>query len=227
MVASMSGRDRQRFAERGFGIIAPDAGLRALWRLLDDAAAPQVGVLPVDWDIYARTTPEARRFVSRLVSSASGSGADRSQVGPANDDLRTRVKRAPSASRMALLTAHVRDRALHVLGLPASTALDVHQGLRDVGLDSLMAVEIRNVLAADVGESLPATLAFDYPTVAALAHYLASEVMHVHEPVSPQESAQVEPGDPVTDIESLSDEEAARQLAAELDASASNDTHGI
>ena len=49
--------------------------------------------------------------------------------------------------------------------------------LKELGLDSLMAVELRNALGQRVGETLPATLAFDHPTAAAIAKHLLEEVL--------------------------------------------------
>ena len=140
-------------------------------QLTHEAPAPQTAVLSIDWNQYVKLTPEARPFVSRLLAAGDASGSG--DVGPfaPSSSLAERLMAAPSASRQGLVAAHVRGCALKVLGLPPSYPLDVNQGLRDVGLDSLMAVELRNVLQASVGATLPATLAFDYPTVAALVQY--------------------------------------------------------
>jgi len=59
--------------------------------------------------------------------------------------------------------------------------LDVTLPLSEMGLDSLMAVELRNLLGAAVAapRPLPATLVFDYPTIEAIARYLADEVLAI------------------------------------------------
>ncbi|MCB9551725.1 MAG: hypothetical protein H6705_07540 [Myxococcales bacterium] len=77
-----------------------------------------------------------------------------------------------AAGRRAL-RARVVDALRAVLGLGADDPLDPDRPLRELGLDSLMALEVRKRLAAVVGRALPATLVFDHPTVTALLAALA------------------------------------------------------
>ena len=65
-----------------------------------------------------------------------------------------------------------------MLSLDATQAIDPKQPLTNLGLDSLMAVELRSLLGSGLNltRNLPATLVFDYPTLAALTGYLAKEV---------------------------------------------------
>jgi acyl carrier protein len=66
----------------------------------------------------------------------------------------------------------VRAEVARVLSMGSAEAVVKDRPLKEVGLDSLMAVELRNALAKRVGKTLPATLAFNYPTPAAIAEYL-------------------------------------------------------
>ena len=102
-----------------------------------------------------------------------------------------------------------------LLGLDAGRALDPRTPLGDLGLDSLLAVELRNVIGTALGRTLPATLLFDHPTLDALADHLLAQL-------GGGGSAAVEQGVPavaepapglVESIEDLSDEEVERQLA--------------
>jgi acyl carrier protein len=130
------------------------------------------------------------------------------------------LNQAPPAKRQKLLMEFVRAQALKILGLDATQSIDYKQPLSDLGLDSLMAVELRSLLSAELGlaHGLPATLVFDYPTISALTDYLADEVLSLGKPAAaasedPQKDEDF--SDILDRIESLSEEEAERIFSSE------------
>jgi acyl carrier protein len=155
----------------------------------------------------ARPTP----FYARLVRQAGRRPAvDRSA--PAGGALREMIAAAPVNRRAKVMLDHVRSEATRVLGLPASQPLDDRQPLHERGLDSLMAVELRNALGRSLECRLPATLLFDYPTPEALASHLLTVVV----PESPKDVPVVEPPDVVSIVDELSDEEVDRLFAERM-----------
>ncbi|MCV7074459.1 acyl carrier protein, partial [Mycobacterium szulgai] len=87
----------------------------------------------------------------------------------------TVAQRLPSVSEAdwdSLLLAEVRAQLAAVLGHSSAEAVAVERAFSDLGLDSRGAVELRNRLAQATGLTLPATVIFDYPNVAAVVGYL-------------------------------------------------------
>ena len=125
------------------------------------------------------------------------------------------LEEAAPVRRLALLADHVHRQALGVLGLPATYPLDAHQGLRDVGLDSLMAVELRNRLQASVRQPLPTTLAFDCPTVDALTRHLAA-LLRLDVGAATETGDGADARAAVDAVRDLTDEEAMAALNAEF-----------
>ncbi len=175
MAAAVDDRDRRRWSRQGISEIELEAGLELLGRLLR-APSAQITVLPVEWETFLREPGGPRPLLSELASRRRGGRPTAAAEGRPESTLARRLEEAPPGGRRRLLVAHVRDEAATVLALDAPQAVGVGQGLRDLGLDSLMAVELRNRLQASVGRPLPATLAFDHPTVEAIADFLAAEL---------------------------------------------------
>jgi NAD(P)-dependent dehydrogenase (short-subunit alcohol dehydrogenase family) len=76
------------------------------------------------------------------------------------------------AEREAAVLKTVRAEVARVLSMGSAEAVAKDRVLKELGFDSLMAVELRNALGKRVGKTLPATLVFDYPTPFAIAKYL-------------------------------------------------------
>ncbi|NJP44344.1 type I polyketide synthase [Actinacidiphila epipremni] len=93
------------------------------------------------------------------------------------DVLRRRLLAMPDADRGRLVLDLVRSHAGAVLGHATPESLDAARPFKEIGFDSLTAVELRNRLKTVVGLSLPATLVFDYPTPTALARHLTTELL--------------------------------------------------
>jgi NAD(P)-dependent dehydrogenase (short-subunit alcohol dehydrogenase family) len=198
-----------RVGLQGMGSFSAAEGIRLLERLL--AAGPaQVAVMPVNWPRFRQAMRIASPYFAEL--DTANQAAPR-PLDEGRTDLRKQLQGAPPNQRRKMLLAHVRVQALKVLGLGSAEEIDVRQPLNELGLDSLMAVELRNLLGAGLGgeKSLPATLVFDHPSIAELTDYLAQEVLGF----GAESPARPESGGSLLDrIERLSDDEVDRLLGA-------------
>ncbi len=209
MTAVLSAQDLQRWQRQGMDVISPENGLTLLGQMPTNGPA-QIGVLP----IYAKTFAPTNPFFAELLPAPKQVLETAVSI-PSSQSLAEKLADTPASKRPGLLLTHIREVVRHVLGFDAAQAIPDQQPLGDMGMDSLMAVELRNALSDAVAVPLPATLMFDYPTVTALADYLKQYIpaMTVEETaVSPTPIAPT-----TTDLDDLSDEEAEALLLAELD----------
>jgi SAM-dependent methyltransferase len=132
------------------------------------------------------------------------------------EELRQALREAAPSENRELLVEFVRSHVMKVLRRDASDSIERRQRLMDLGMDSLMAVELRNALSweLELPQALPATLIFDYPNVEAIAEYLASQVLTLDGDSSESQPAEIRPVLP--SIEDLSDEEVERLLLEKL-----------
>jgi acyl carrier protein len=173
MAARLVAQGQDVWSARGLGWLTAADGFRALERLLREDAVC-AAVLPIDWGRFlSRLPPGIDPAFFRAVAPAKRARAMAVAAEPSREaSVVERWKSAPSNERRELLLAHLDDRTRHVLDVGGEVMLDRGTPLKEAGLDSLMAVELRNVLTRSLGTSLPATLLFDYPSLDALANYL-------------------------------------------------------
>jgi hypothetical protein len=207
----------ERLLKRGVESISPTEGIEALARVMHSTSSTQVGIMPVNWTRF--TSQSSSPFFAQMKQQAQVQTAKSSATmlqSRQDDNLWQRLQSAPESKRKNLLLSHVREQALKVLNLPADFALEQRQPLQELGLDSLMAVELRNRLGKGLPLShpLPATLVFDYPTAEALSRYLMDDLF-VKSKASEPSSNVTKMLEPVAAAE-LSDEEAEALLLAEL-----------
>nr|WSY54850.1 type I polyketide synthase [Streptomyces sp. NBC_00886] len=151
--------DLERMAHLGLPALPPDDAL-ALFDSAQAVGEPHITVVRTDRRALAARGERLPAVLRGLVPAS---------------------KATPAKGRFASLTGLERQRALldevrgtlaTVLGHAGADEIGPDRPLRDLGVDSLAAVELRNALSSATGTRLPATLVFDHPTVRAIAAFL-------------------------------------------------------
>ncbi len=180
--------------------------------MLGDAA--QAVVVPVDWAAFAaaRIARPLALVVDTIDEQTDPSGASTVPGTPGGPSLATRLATAPDAERADLVEDTVRRLVGRVLRLPEAR-IDAGQSFGTLGLDSLMAIELRNRLEAEIGLKLSATMAWNYPTVRDLRAYVLGRLSPTvegpeTEPDAPRPAASAAVEQIAADVASLTDDDA-------------------
>ena len=172
---------RERIADRreasGTGWFSPEQGFKALERLLHQDATG-VAMAVVDWPVFGEAVGGRPSFLDDLltVDTDDGDGS------PEAEDLLAQFASTPEAGREDLLVSFLQHELQAVLRMPSAPSSTV--GFFDLGMDSLMAVELRNRLnrAFSDAYAAPNTLVFDFPTIAELARHLVDALGQAEAP---------------------------------------------
>lgn len=211
--------EQQRVVQFGLEQMPAEAALTILGNLLT-SDLPQITVAAVDWSSlkaayeFRRPRPLLEGLESRKVAVQTSTEASKVL-------LADRLRDVKLEERRAFIVEHVRQQVAKVISAPDPADLNIRQGLFEMGLDSLMSVELKSRLEASVGQSLPSTLTFNYPTIADLARYLDETVLAssstlepavpaIQPPLTEPTSVPAEPAD------NISEDELANLLAAKL-----------
>jgi acyl carrier protein len=217
-----------RLADRGLPSLTVHEGLTALERVLEDGRA-EVAVMHFDRAAYVDAYPSAAASVllPKPASSQDSAPADFGAAPSLRDALSALP---PGRRRRDAIEQRVKEAVGRVLR-EAASKIDRDKPFRSLGLDSLMGLELRNRLEGETGLALPATIVWNYPTVAALAGHLGERLGIPLEPAAFANghgadstaavvSAELADGDTtleamLAEIEQLSPEAASRQLSDE------------
>jgi acyl carrier protein len=200
MAGVLGDRDRQRLQALGVHLLPPDGALEALGQLLRRGAAGAVGVLDLDWPrLAAQASPRQAALLEPLVARANaraaagygtGSGAGGSAAGAGASGASGAARAAaeppaylkvladtPPLERQAVLVGFVQQQLAKVMGLGDPQQIDPGEPLFNMGLDSLMALELTVLLEKNLGVHLTESLVFEHPTVDDLVRYFLRDVL--------------------------------------------------
>jgi NAD(P)-dependent dehydrogenase (short-subunit alcohol dehydrogenase family)/acyl carrier protein len=198
-------------ARRGLQPMLPRDALAALGHAML-VEHPVIGVLAVDWPRFLDRFPAGARpplfsSVKPVIATPSLPAGQPATAAPIPQNLALQLERAEPAMRPDALLLYIRETAARILGLQGELP-PADAPLREVGLDSLMTVELRNALASACETRLPATLVFENPTCQALADHLGRTVFA-------ELWTEFEPAD---ELDSMDADELAKLLEKELGA---------
>ena len=172
MWESAAGMAGETHGKRGLGAFGAEEGLA-----LFDAAVGSAGdvFVPIKLDLPAwRDAGGVPDLLRGLVPASRRTVSDR-EAGA--DSLLGKLIRLPAGKRLDHLRELVVQHAAAVLGHGSAAEFDADRAFKDLGFDSLTAVELRNTLNEATGLSLTATLVFDHPTAGDLAAHLHESLL--------------------------------------------------
>ena len=174
MAASLDPQQQQRLQAFGLRLLEPAQALERLARAIRQELAGAVAAIDVDWRVLARQAPARQaRALEALVRS---SDADQATTEVAEAAYLGSLRQIPPAERGSTLVSFIQKQLATVMGIVDSEQIDPSEPLFNLGLDSLMALELMVLLEKNLGIKLTESLVFEYPTIEALAGYFNQEL---------------------------------------------------
>jgi myxalamid-type polyketide synthase MxaB len=207
-------------------VLEPALALEALGELIARGVSGVIGVLDVDWPRIARQAgarPAAplQLLVAAEAASAEATASGEATAAPAYVAL---LAGTPAAERPRLLRRFVQEQLAKVMGMGDADQIDSGEPLFNLGLDSLMALELMVLLETNLGIRLTESLVFEHPTIDDLTAYFLAELFPDARADTPLVEAAAAPpaeliapawAERVEQVSSLDDDELLRQLRGE------------
>ncbi len=232
MVQALGESDRRRWLDLGVEGLEIEQALGIFQQLLRQDP-PQASVIRVDWRRFLAAATPLNRLplfarLNRADSAQAAAGPGLSGAGPAGPAtgpaagsglLETLAGAAPREIEKRL-AAEIQQQVVRVLALGPAYTLAPNQTFFELGMDSLLALELRNQLQLSLGCALTANLIFDYPTVASLTRHLLATVANTTsgEPVAEERPPAVTADASWPAEEEIPDSELELRLRQKLDA---------
>ena len=209
MAARVDARGASRWSTQGLGLIESDLALDLIEQLWMRGAV-EVGVQPLNWPKFLRQIPAGAMPPLLEAFADEALAQDGASAVPDTSKFIEDLERAPEAERLPMLQDELRSQIAAVLGMALPDDIELRARLFDLGLDSLMAVELKSRLERTLCFTLRPTLIFDYPTIEALAAHFAQDTLGRF--FSPQG----EPSSLEVEMEPADEAAIAEELAREL-----------
>ncbi len=210
MVAKLDERSQNRMADQGLTQISPEVGLQLMADMMTQPK-PQVGIVPIDWAKFmASAGGQASGANSPLLSAVKPAAVEQSPR--VQSDVLKQLASSEKGDRTPFLAAYLQTQLAKVMGFGSPEAINPNEQFGDLGMDSLMAVEFSNRLQKNLNYPIPQTLAFDYPTINALAGYLSEKISPELAPVQEQTPV-LEDNFPILSVPVPAKEETAKEAS--------------
>ncbi|MGY5138667.1 type I polyketide synthase, partial [Streptomyces nigrescens] len=148
-----------------------------------------LAVADIDWERFVPVFTAAHRRpllheIPEVLRALEADEAGTDAAESTSEVLRSQLAGLVPAERERQLSDLVRKQVAAVLGYADTSEVEVGRAFRELGFDSLTAVELRNRLNTATGQKLPATVVFDHPNVKALAGHLETTLIGAGGPLS-------------------------------------------
>lgn len=171
MGARMGAAILARYKDRGLTPLPPGLALDVLAQCLCQAIG-QLAVVQVNWKQYLN------RFRGTLPPALERFGRARGRISSERGQLARKLRALPADERAKALSRFVRSELANVAALPGPDAIDPERAFVELGVDSLLAMDLRNGLEMQLDCSLSSSALFDHPNVRALVQHLLLTLFH-------------------------------------------------
>ena len=210
--------DQELMAQFGLRRMPTHQALAVLGNLLCTPGPAQLVVADVEWHKLKMVYEAKRRkpFLTQVndpkpLANPKPTGAP---------ILVQQVAGRNARERRQIVVAQVKNAVARVLGITVPRLTNTQQGLFDMGMDSLMSVELKSHLETAVGQTLPSTLTFNYPTIDDLAEYLDTEIIAPSPSAQDESRSEISKSEPETskavDTDDLGEDDLAALLMEKL-----------
>ncbi|OBG21202.1 polyketide synthase [Mycolicibacterium celeriflavum] len=184
-VGMADAESRARLDQRGVKTLSPTDALAGLADVVSTSSAQGV-VARIDWGRFLPLYQQAgrRAFLAELEREAPTQQAAPTVLPSGKTQLVEQLTNAPVQQRKKLLTDYLRDAVAEVTRVDAAQIRE-DAGFFDLGMDSLMGVELRRRIEQGVGREIPITLVMDHPCLSDVAEYLLGDVLGLREQTEP------------------------------------------
>ena len=175
MASSLNSKQKEHWKQQGFEFIQPAQGIDILARVMSYRKA-QIGVWPVDLTkfLIQMSPNEGPSLFANLLSSVDRETGD--QILSTNHELIRQIIQASHDERLSLIQTYTRTVVAGVFKIEDTEIIDTTKALNEQGLDSLMAVELKNQLQQDFNTNIPISYFLEGTSIMALSKELMNSL---------------------------------------------------